>query len=54
MNLDTSLGNALRKLRMKNPEGSAEWILITTRMANIQIMIYTDDYDDEVFATLNS
>ena len=31
--------NALRKLRMKNPEGSVEWILITTRMASIQIVM---------------
>ena len=39
INSDTSLGNALRRLRMKSPEGSAEWILITTRMASIQIMM---------------
>ena len=31
--------SALRKLRLKNPEGSAEWIQIPTRMASIQIMM---------------
>ena len=39
MNLDTSLGSTPRKLRMKSPEGSAEWIQITTKMASIQIMM---------------
>ena len=39
MSLDTSLGNALRKLRMKNPEDSVEWIQAMIRMASIQIIV---------------
>ena len=54
----TLFGNAPKRLRMKSPGGSVEWIQNTTRMASIQIMMIlasnTDDYDGEVFATLNS
>ena len=58
MSLNNSLGNAQKRLRMKSPEDSVEWIQNTTKMASIQIMMIlvsiTDDYDDEVFVTLNS
>ena len=58
MNLDISLRNALRKLRMKGPEDIVEWIQIINRRASTQIMMilvfFPDDYDNEVFATLNS
>ena len=37
--MDTSLENVLKRLRMKSPEGSVEWIQYTTKMANIQIMM---------------
>ena len=37
--MDTSLGNDLKRLRMKGPEGSVEWIQNTTKMASILIMM---------------
>ena len=57
MSLDTSLGNALKRLRMKTPQGSVEWIQNTNQDGQYSDFddtgTYTDDYDDQVFATLN-
>ena len=39
MSMDTSLENVLKRLRMKSPEGSVEWIQNITRMASTQIMM---------------
>ena len=37
--LYTSLGNALKRLKIKSPQVSVEWIQTTIRMASIQIMM---------------
>ena len=39
MNLDISLENVPRKLRMKGPEDIAEWTQIMIRRASTQIMM---------------
>ena len=42
---------------MKETEDTVEWILIIIRMASTDYDdtgLFTDDYEDEVFATLNS
>ena len=39
MSLDTSLENALKRLKMKSPGDSVEWTQIMIRMASIQIMM---------------
>ena len=39
MSMDTSLGNVLKRLRMKSSEGSVEWTQNITQMASTQIMM---------------
>ena len=39
LSLDISLENALKRLKMKSPEGSVEWTQNMIRMASIQIMM---------------
>ena len=57
MSLDISLKNVPRKLRTRGPEDTVEWTQVINKRASTQIDdtgLFTDDYDDEVFATLNS
>ena len=58
MSLDISLRNVPRKLKMRGPEDTVEWTQDYQQKGQYSDYddtgLFTDDYDDEVFATLNS